>query len=173
MYCSPEIQDNSLIHTDQDYIYTLRYKRDHKQDICLLQHLNWCYILCTHQHQNIQLMHYQLDKSDIDRYAAGNTVHILNPMLSLNYNEEEILASLDEFGWKRSSDTGSHSSNCRINDLGIKVHLEKYGFHPYEQEIAEQVRTGNLTRAKALEKITAPLDEDRIAAVEIQVRQYG
>ena len=119
------------------------------------------------------LRHYQMHKSDIDRYAAGNTVHVLNPMLSLNYNEEDILASLVKFGWRRSSDTGNHSSNCRINDLGIKVHLEKYGFHPYEQEIAEQVRTGNLTRDKALEKITAPLDEDRIAAVEIQVRKHG
>lgn len=118
------------------------------------------------------LRHYKLGLGELERYSVGDTIHILNPMLSLNYNEDEIIASLSEFDWKRSSDTGSHSSNCRINDLGIKAHLAKYGFHPYEQEIAEQVRTGNMTRAAAVEKVLSPLDEQRIAAVEIQVREY-
>ena len=118
------------------------------------------------------LRHYQITETDLENYTAGDAVHILNPMLSLNYNEEDIIASLEKFEWKRSPDTGSHSSNCRINDLGIKVHLKKYGFHPYEQEIAEQVRSGNLTREKALKKIMANLDEERIAAVESQVRMY-
>ena len=118
------------------------------------------------------LRHYQLSEADLGSYSAGDTVRIINPMLSLNYNEENIVASLAKFNWQPSLDTGSHSSNCRINDLGIKAHLKKYGFHPYEQEIAEQVRTGNLTREKALKKILSPLDEERVKAVEAEVKKY-
>lgn len=115
--------------------------------------------------------HYQLRSQDIERYAIGDCVRILNPMLSLNYDEKEILRSLKKMGWKRSHDTGKHSSNCQINDLGIKAHINKYGFHPYEQELAEQVRSGTLDRMEAIEKLQSPLDNDRIAAVEVKLRK--
>ena len=119
------------------------------------------------------LQHYKLQAQDLEHYSVGDSVHILNPMLSLTYNEEEILKTLNEMGWKRPKDTGKHSSNCQINDLGIKAHIEKYGFHPYEQEVAEQVRSGTLDRMEAIKKIKEPLDDKRISAVEAIVRSSG
>ena len=109
------------------------------------------------------LQHYTLQPEDLKRYTVSGSIHIINPMLSITYEENKIFRSLKKMGWKRPEDTGKHSSNCRINDLGIKTHIAKYGFHPYEQEVAEQVRTGTLSRVEAIKKIEATLDEKRIA----------
>ena len=58
-----------------------------------------------------------------------------------------------------------HSSNCRINDLGILNHQKKYGFHPYELEISEQVRNGNLSYVEA-KKIDYSIDQQRTEQVK-------
>lgn len=123
------------------------------------------------KNQMFSFKNYRLTEKDLERFEVGNSISIVNPMLSINYKESVILDTLKEIGWKRSEDTGKHSSNCRINDLGIKAHIEKYGFHPYEQEVAEQVRCGNLDRTEAINKIVSSLDEKRIALVEKSLRQ--
>ena len=119
------------------------------------------------------LQHYTLQAEDLKRYTVSDSVRIINPMLSIVYSENEILQSLKKMGWRRPRDTGKHSSNCQINDLGIKTHMAKYGFHPYEQEVAEQVRAGTLTRDKAIKKLEANLDNKRIAEVEAKVRGHA
>jgi tRNA(Ile)-lysidine synthase TilS/MesJ len=116
-------------------------------------------------------MQYQVSKSDLDRFTNGKTVFIVNPMLSIHYDQARVLAELAQFGWKKSNDTGMHSSNCRINDLGIRVHKEKYGFHPYEVEIADQVRAGTLAREVGIEKLEAALDDERLEDVERVMRE--
>ena len=121
--------------------------------------------------QMFSLKHYRLTAKDLEHFKVGDSVRIVNPMLSFNYNEAVILDVLAKIGWKQSNDTGNHSSNCQINDLGIKAHIKKYGFHPYEQELAEQVRCGNLDRMEAIKKILSPLDTKRIASVEKVLRQ--
>ena len=123
--------------------------------------------------QMFSLRHYQLSAHELERFEVGDSILIVNPMLSINYDEAQILEALRGIGWKKSIDTGQHSSNCRINDLGIKAHLKNYGFNPYEQEVAEQVRCGNLNRMEAIKKLTAPLDSERINLVEGIIRQNG
>ena len=61
---------------------------------------------------------------------------ILNPMLTVQKSEEEIIADISELGWIKTLDTGKNSSNCRLNDLGIAVHHKQYGFNTYVLEIS-------------------------------------
>jgi len=72
---------------------------------------------------------------------------------------------LKKYRWERPVDTGAHSSNSRLNDLGIRLHMEKYGFHPYEFEVTEQVRRGELTYSEAREKIDAAIDMKQLEII--------
>jgi tRNA(Ile)-lysidine synthase TilS/MesJ len=85
----------------------------------------------------------------------GSSGHltIINPMLAEVYSEEEIVEKIKDLGWVRPNDTGGHSSNCRLNDLGIMVHHKRYGFHPYAFELAELVRKGFMDRDTAIAKL--------------------
>jgi tRNA(Ile)-lysidine synthase TilS/MesJ len=80
-------------------------------------------------------------------------VTILNPMLSLDVTEDEVVAAIGELGWKRVTDVGLNSSNCRLNDLGIALHHGQHGFHPYAFEMSELIRAGVMTRERALAKV--------------------
>lgn len=97
-------------------------------------------------------------------------VTIINPMLTLGVTEERIVEELHGLGWKRTDDTGQNSTNCRLNDLGILVHVRRYGFNPYAFEMAEQVRSGLLDRATALTRLAAVPD---VTTVAQQARQIG
>ena len=85
--------------------------------------------------------------------SAMQSVTVINPMLALRVREEEVLECVQKLGWKKPLDTGKNSSNCRLNDLGIALHMEKFGFHPYALELSEQIRAGLMSRDAALEKI--------------------
>ncbi len=80
-------------------------------------------------------------------------ITVINPMLTLSVSEEEIIAEVQKLGWSKTSDTGRNSSNCQLNDLGIAIHFKQHKFHPYELEVAEQVRYGLMSREVALKKI--------------------
>ncbi len=97
--------------------------------------------------------------------TADQPVYITNPMLVLQVGEATILETLARFGWKRPTDTGRHSSNCRLNDLGIHVHLKQHHFHPYVAELAEQVRTGLMNREEALERLADRPDSGRLEPI--------
>lgn len=114
---------------------------------------------------------YAARPSDFDRFANTDTISICNPYLAGRYDEAQILSSLHEIGWAKPNDTGAHSSNCRINDLGIVNHQRKYGFHPYELEVTEQVRRGSLTYAQAKAKIDAKIDMERIEMVRAELER--
>lgn len=90
--------------------------------------------------------------------GAGGTalgkVTVINPMLSIAIGEDEIIAAIRRLGWVKTQDTGLNSSNCRLNDLGIAVHYQKHGFHPYVFEVSEQVRSGAMHRDEALRKVS-------------------
>jgi tRNA(Ile)-lysidine synthase TilS/MesJ len=86
--------------------------------------------------------------------VASGRITVINPMLTVQLNEREIIASIRELGWVQTSDTGRNSSNCQLNDLGIAVHYRKHGFHPYVWELSEQVRSGAMSRSDALAKMS-------------------
>lgn len=71
--------------------------------------------------------------------------------------EGEIDDTLERLGdvWKAPSDTGTCSSNCLANDVGIAVHTLRHGYHNYEAPLAWAVRLGRLQRADALAKLTS------------------
>ncbi len=103
--------------------------------------------------------------------ANMKKITILNPMLALNVGEEQIIAELAPLGWKPTLDTGSNSSNCRLNDFGIAMHYNTHGFNPYVFEISEQVRHGLMTREVALKKaLSIPsMDEVRWQAKTLEI----
>lgn len=94
-------------------------------------------------------------REDLTNTVNGRkTIKIINPMLTLSVTEEEIIESIKKLGWVMTKDTGMNSSNCKLNDLGIAIHYKQFSFHPYELEIAEQVRNGLMSREYALKKIS-------------------
>ncbi|UCH95483.1 MAG: amino acid adenylation domain-containing protein [Candidatus Aminicenantes bacterium] len=56
--------------------------------------------------------------------------------------------------WERPTDTGSSSSNCIINDVGIYVHLKDKGCHFYAAQLSWDCRLGTITREEGIEEIT-------------------
>jgi hypothetical protein len=93
--------------------------------------------------------------------GADVSIMVMNPMLGIDLGEEEIIAALLPMGWKRPTDTGITSTNCRLNDLGVYLHTRRHGFHPYALEVADQLRHGVLSRADAERKLhTLPGRED-------------
>ena len=97
-------------------------------------------------------------------------INIVNPMLAFGISEEQIIEEISKLGWRKTVDTGSNSTNCLLNDLGIAVHYKQHQYNPYVNEIAEQVRSGLMTRAEALLKVGDIPDFSR---VERQARAIG
>jgi hypothetical protein len=86
---------------------------------------------------------------------------VINPMLGCALREEEIIGDIERLGWRRPTDTGLSSTNCRLNDLGIYIHTRRHGFHPYAFEIADQLRHGLATLEEATHKLeTLPAHSD-------------
>jgi 7-cyano-7-deazaguanine synthase in queuosine biosynthesis len=93
--------------------------------------------------------------------AAGVEISVINPMLAYLISEDDIMDALRPLSWRRPQRTGITSTNCLLNDFGVYVHHKKHGFHPYALEIAEQVRSGLLSRDGGLRKLNAiPSRED-------------
>ena len=88
-----------------------------------------------------------------DVLPGERTLTLLCPMLTTSASEEEIIREIEPLGWVLPSDTGRNSTNCRLNDLGIVVHLRRHGIHPYAFEIAEQVRYGLMNREEGMAKL--------------------
>jgi tRNA(Ile)-lysidine synthase TilS/MesJ len=98
--------------------------------------------------------------------ARGEGLYNVHPLAFLEYDEEKIIREIKGLGWEDPKDTDSNSTNCLLNALGIKIHLERHGFHPYAQEIAGLVREGHMSREAGLRKLSLPLDEGVIRRVE-------
>ena len=90
--------------------------------------------------------------------SQDGKINVVNPLLAIPYNLDFIMGEIAKLGWKKPTDTGGHSSNCQINDFGIVTHLRKYGFHPYEMELADLVRKGFMDREEAIAKLESVPD---------------
>ena len=107
---------------------------------------------------------------DLVRSSRIRKLNIVNPMLAFGVSEERIIEEISTLGWRKTVDTGSNSTNCLLNDLGIAVHYKQHQYNPYVNEIAEQVRTGLMSREEALHKVQ---DIPEFTRVERQARAIG
>ncbi len=114
--------------------------------------------------------HFFFIRQSLLQQQPNGHVTVINPMLTVALREEEILTTIQALGWQPSQDTGRHSSNCRLNDVGIALHYRQHGFHPYVLELAEQVRAGLMDRAEALDRVQHIPD---LATLTPQLAQIG
>jgi tRNA(Ile)-lysidine synthase TilS/MesJ len=79
---------------------------------------------------------------------------LFNPLYLQPYDEERVLDRCREIGWSAPANTDSCSTNCTLNGFLVINHILRYGYHPYEYELAHHVRLNAISRTEALEKIT-------------------
>ena len=80
--------------------------------------------------------------------------HATNPLAFLDYDERRIISEIEPLGWRPPEDTDGNSTNCLLNSYANRVHLRRYGFHPYAFEIAGLVRRGLMARTEGLAKLS-------------------
>ncbi|NIM19930.1 MAG: hypothetical protein GTO51_06750 [Candidatus Latescibacteria bacterium] len=90
----------------------------------------------------------------------------VNPLAFLEYDEHSVMQQISAMGWEKPDDTDPNSTNCLLNALGIKVHKEKFGFHPYVHELANLVRKGYMDRAEALARLEEETDPKIVDMVQ-------
>ena len=72
--------------------------------------------------------------------------------------------------WRKPENVGGCSSNCMINDVGIKVFTETRGYHNYAVPAAWDIRFGHETRDEVLEDLETDLDDKRINGILTQLQ---
>jgi hypothetical protein len=119
---------------------------------------------------------------ELDRYGKRGSPFpsLFNPLYCRGYDEAQIYNVLGGLGWVRPADTDSCSTNCLLNGFLVLDHLLKYGYHPYEYELAHHVRSGFLPREEALARIArinvSPSALEKIAGelgLEVRAEDYG
>lgn len=103
---------------------------------------------------------YLLNESHFSR--PEDLPYSVNPLAFLPYEEDRIVDQVKQLGWQPPTDTDGNSTNCLLNAYANRVHLRKYGFHPYAFEIAGLVRRGAMTREQGLAKL-ADLGSEEVA----------
>lgn len=68
--------------------------------------------------------------------------------------ENKIYNEISKYGWKKPKDVDGCSSNCTLNTFNNYVHQLMYQYHPYEYELSQLVRAGQLSRRQAINKMT-------------------
>jgi len=117
---------------------------------------------------------YQIVGSEIrpyfleDRYFTGSYSfpYYIHPLAFLEYNEEKLYRDISRLGWEQPKDVDANSTNCLLNSLGIVVHKQRLGFHPYAFELANLVREGYLNRQTALARLNEIVNPDIVAMVK-------
>jgi len=99
----------------------------------------------------------------IDRHheASEFTPRLLNPLCAVEIDEAGIVAAVKKLGWQQPTDVDGCSSNCRLNAFANHAHEKRYGYNPYELELADLVRRGLLEREQMIAKITDTVDAVR------------
>ncbi|MBD3179759.1 MAG: hypothetical protein GF417_09220 [Candidatus Latescibacteria bacterium] len=96
----------------------------------------------------------------------------ISPLAFLEYDEEIIMDRIRAFGWERPDDTDPNSTNCLLNALGIRAHIERHQFHPYAFELAGLVRNGYMKREEAIERLEEEPSPGIIKAVTRKLEKY-
>ncbi|MGB9700953.1 MAG: phosphoadenosine phosphosulfate reductase family protein [Thermodesulfobacteriota bacterium] len=103
---------------------------------------------------------------DFFNRGDGSFPYNIHPLAFLEYDENKIYKRIYELGWKPPEDTDANSTNCLMNSYANKIHLERYGFHPYAFEISGLVRMGILAREEGLRRLEESGDEKVINQVK-------
>ncbi|MFH1414972.1 MAG: hypothetical protein ABIH89_02665 [Elusimicrobiota bacterium] len=74
----------------------------------------------------------------------------------------EFVSFMEETFGIKLKDDDLIPDNCLLNSFANRVHLERYGFHPYVFEIAGMIRAGIMSREKGLKKILEPGSRETI-----------
>ncbi|MFB3926301.1 MAG: hypothetical protein ACE14T_09625 [Syntrophales bacterium] len=90
----------------------------------------------------------------------------LHPLAFMKYDEEAIYRRIRQLGWIPPDDTDPNSTNCLMNAFANRVHLEKYGFHPYVFEISGHIRMGIITREEGLRRLNEPENDQIIEYIK-------
>jgi hypothetical protein len=115
-----------------------------------------CYFL-TEEHFNRE-----------DRFPTN-----VSPLAFLDYDEDDIVKKISTMGWEKPDDTDPNSTNCLLNALGIKVHKERFQFHPYAYELANLVRSGYMERELAVTRLEENPDPDTVDSILNRLREGG
>ncbi len=97
---------------------------------------------------------------------SGSMPINVHPLAFMEYDERKIYDRIAGLGWQKPADTDANSTNCLMNAFANRVHIEQYGFHPYDFEISGLIRAGVMTRAEGLERLTRPENEEIIRHVK-------
>lgn len=87
-----------------------------------------------------------------------NMPYYINPLLFNSYDLNNINTTLTQIGWEKPKNTDANSTNCLLNTLANTVHLKKYGYNPYTEELSTLVRKGLLKRDIAICKLDEPIN---------------
>lgn len=102
----------------------------------------------------------QLQFLDFFRFSPASKEEVVN-----------LIARRAPF-WRKPENVGGCSSNCMINDVGIREYRRRHGYHYYAIPNAWEVRFGHITRGQALEELQATIDEKRVDRILHQL-QYS
>lgn len=91
---------------------------------------------------------------------------LIHPLAFFPYNEKKEIIEIKKLGWKKPRDVEMNATNCLINPLADREHIEKYGFHPYVGEIAALVRGGHMSRAEGLRHLPVKKDKKLLSSLE-------
>jgi len=77
----------------------------------------------------------------------------VSPLAFMEYDEHEIFKKIKTLGWVSPQEVDANSTNCLLNSFANRIHIDRYGFHPYAFEIAGLVRSGVMKREEGLKKL--------------------
>jgi len=94
----------------------------------------------------------------------------INLLCLEDITENEIINQILFLGWKKPADVDGCSTNCRINAFNNYVHVQRYGYSPYELELSHLIRKDLITREEALDKLfDQPEDQIKDAMNELKI----
>lgn len=76
----------------------------------------------------------------------------------------DYLATRDDF-WRQPEDTGFCSSNCMMNDVGIRVHQNERGYHNYDAPLSWDIRLKVSSRQEVIGEVDEAIDEKGVEKI--------
>lgn len=98
--------------------------------------------------------------------SVDNYPYVINLLCLEDITEAAIVEKIKPMGWERPGDVDGCSSNCRLNTFNNIVHMDKYGYSPYELELSHLILKKQLTRKEAIVKL-----EDQSVELYKQIKE--